>query len=70
MRLASDSNNPLRVYLRTLLTAQGRKFDKCELCGSSRNIMLHHKRYNGATLADIVIVCAKCNLAKSNKGLE
>ncbi len=40
--------------------AQNPHYKKCNICGSSKNLNLHHTRYtriNGTTLANLVMLC-------------
>lgn len=42
---------------------------RCEKCGAYDNLEFHHKRYEGATIKDIQILCEKChrNVKRSDK---
>lgn len=43
---------------------------KCGLCGSKARTVIHHIRYDGATIADLRFACSKCNNARENKFLD
>lgn len=71
MRVQSDDSQNLKVYIIAILEKQGRNFYICELCGNEYNkkLGIHHKKYNGATINDVVIACQKCNTQPYNKNL-
>lgn len=49
----------------------GKKFNKCELCGKSiKQFDIHHTRYVGATICDLLIVCRRCNTQQENRYLQ
>lgn len=55
------------------LKQQGREFDKCEWCGEpfkDGKYQLHHTKYEGATIDDLMIVCQPCNLIPQNRFLD
>lgn len=77
-RQAIDNLGGLGVYIIPLLKARGRKFDKCEEClvklpkklpNGRRGFELHHTKYDGATIDDLMVVCLSCNRLSKNKGL-
>lgn len=69
-RLKQDGDVRIRDYIITLLEHWGRDFTTCEECGNKMGVpYLHHTKYDGATIYDILIVCAKCNSKTENKGL-
>lgn len=41
----------------------------CALCGSKGKMTIHHTRYEGATLKDLVFACWNCQQNPINKGL-
>lgn len=43
----------------------------CEICGESQDdhCEIHHTKYEGATIYDLLFVCRSCNLSHVNKGL-
>ena len=46
----------------------GKDFDKCEMCGQKlTKFCLHHDKYEGATIYDLMIVCNSCNQKADNK---
>lgn len=70
MRLNQDNNSNTKRYLRFLLQQRGTDFTKCNLCGKSlKKSILHHKKYDNATLSDVTIVCYSCNNKKVNRQL-
>lgn len=48
----------------------GKDPNLCELCGRVGKMDIHHTKYVGATLYDLVFACRSCNLQPQNKGLE
>jgi hypothetical protein len=71
----NSANNALLQIRHTvvgILEEQGRDFTKCELCGEKipeGKFDLHHTKYEGAALDDILIVCRACNTSRANKFL-
>lgn len=68
-RLEPDRKEDIRKYLIATLEHQGRDFGVCELCDSlipPKKFVLHHTKYDGATIKDIRIACQKCNLLPEN----
>lgn len=71
MRETRDNNRLMRDMQKAILIKQGRSFDRCEECGSTKGRMeMHHTKYENATLSDIRIVCHKCNLKEENRYLQ
>jgi hypothetical protein len=63
----------MRHLIVGILEQQGRDFGRCEQCGDvipAGKFELHHTRYDGATLADLRIVCKACNLSRQNMFLR
>ncbi len=54
-----------------LLKRIGKSFDRCEQCYRELHgkFVLHHTKYDGATIYDLEIVCQRCNTQPENKGL-
>lgn len=55
------------------LKLMGRRFDRCEWCDKKLKDgkwQLHHTKYEGATIDDLMIVCQQCNLIPANRFLE
>lgn len=68
-----DDDRETKLLIREILKKQGRDFTKCEMCGNDipeGKSQLHHTKYEGATMQDLMIVCQKCNLQPENKNLE
>jgi hypothetical protein len=71
-RLASDDYiNPLKDIIIQLMVQRGDDPHLCALCGdrSEKRMTIHHTRYEGATLADLVFACMRCQLQWENRGL-
>lgn len=77
-RQVIDQLGGLEVYIIPILKSRGRKFNKCEECGKKlpkklsngkRGFELHHTKYEGATINDLMIVCHGCNALTKNRGL-
>ena len=67
-----DDDRETKLLIREILKKQGRDFTKCEMCKkdmSEEKSQLHHTKYEGATMQDLMIVCAKCNTQTENKYL-
>lgn len=63
----------LREIVIELLRQQHRLFDKCEICNDpipKGKFDLHHTKYEGATINDLLIVCRACNVSQQNKFLD
>ena len=48
----------------------GKDPNLCELCGRVGRMDIHHTKYEGATLYDLIFACRSCNLQTENKGLK
>jgi len=59
-RRKADKNNTLCKF-----------FDKttCSICGSKRNLHLHHRHYPIREEGDIEILCASCHFIKHRRGI-
>lgn len=44
----------------------------CELCDDPvpKGCIVHHTKYEGATVYDLMYICTSCNLSRANKGLS
>lgn len=56
--------------IRFSMEQAGKDPDSCALCGKRRKTMVHHAKYEGATIRDLHFVCTSCNLKAINKNLE
>ena len=65
----SDDDREIYKYLKVLLKD---RLDKgvCELCKKSAILKIHHTKYDGATLKDLLAICSSCNNKKENKYLN
>ena len=65
------TTDPLYEIIVEIMYKRGVDFERCNQCLDQLNgkFDLHHTKYDGATVADLEIVCRKCNLKKENKGL-
>lgn len=54
-----------------LMIQRGDNPYKCALCDkvSEKRMTVHHTKYEGATLADLVFACMRCQLQFENRGL-
>lgn len=62
----------LRPYIATLLAIEGRVSDHtiCEYCLElipQNKWEIHHTKYDGATYADLMVVCGACNKLSENR---
>jgi hypothetical protein len=57
--------------IRPLLKQMGRDFHTCEVCGEhfDEELGVHHPKYEGCTIHDLVICCNKCNLQSERTNL-
>lgn len=67
-----DYISPLREIIIQLMIQRGDDPHVCALCGKrdGKQMTIHHKRYEGATLADLVFACMQCQLQWANRGLQ
>lgn len=72
-RLDIDDYNDgtFRRILIALMVERGDDPHKCALCGvtSEEMMTIHHTKYVGATLADLVFACMSCQSKWENKAL-
>lgn len=61
----------MRDIITQLLVEKGHHPKICGVCGlpQYRDCDIHHLKYEGATLDDLVFACRKCNNAPANVGL-
>ncbi len=65
-----DDHKELKPLIRHLMVNNLHKDpESCEMCGCRYKALIHHPRYEGATLYDLMFICARCNNNKANKGL-
>jgi hypothetical protein len=75
-RLATDqralTNTGMLGYsIRQLMIHRlGKDPNLCELCGKAGKMDIHHTKYDGATLYDLVFACRRCNTQTENRGLK
>jgi 5-methylcytosine-specific restriction endonuclease McrA len=75
-RLATDqralTNTGMLGYsIRQLMIHRlGKDPNLCELCGKVGKMDIHHAKYDGATLYDLVFACRRCNTQAENRGLK
>jgi hypothetical protein len=72
-RLQADQDF-IRLYrplLEPLMASRGHDPYRCDLCGkvSDKKRTIHHTKYEGATLDDLVYACWSCQHQASNHGL-
>jgi len=60
LRSSSRDGASIRKYLDKIM---------CQLCGSQKNLHIHHLRYPAKTAADLQVLCACCHRAVHQKGL-
>lgn len=58
-------------YVIEALTRLGKDRYTCEICLEPvpKGCIVHHTKYEGATVYDLMYVCGSCNLSRANKGL-
>lgn len=71
MRSENDHNVNIMRYVWSIWEYQGKDLNMCELCGeATATPEVHHTKYDGATLDDLVIACRKCQMQPENVGLK
>lgn len=55
-----------------LLKKIGKDFKRCEQCNEelSGKFVLHHTKYDGATIYDLEVICQRCNTQPENRFLQ
>lgn len=73
----NSTENRLGVYMTGLITvvmedAFGKNRFQCELCLDPvpGGCLIHHTKYEGATIYDLMFICGSCNLSRANVGLS
>ena len=69
---ATDDHHDIRRMFWAMFDKQDRFKGKCEDCGKDlqrKDAKIHHRKYEGATVKDLQIVCNKCNTKTENKNL-
>lgn len=58
-------------YVHECLERLGKDRFTCELCLEPvpKGCNVHHTKYQGATVYDLMYICTSCNLSRENKGL-
>lgn len=58
-------------YVQWCLEQIGKDKYTCELCLEPvpKGCIVHHTKYEGATIYDLMYICGSCNLARENVGL-
>lgn len=61
----------LRPYVIACLAWLGKDPQTCEICeaGVPDGCQIHHTKYKGATIYDLMYICGSCNKARANRGL-
>lgn len=59
-------------YVKEALRRLGKDSTTCEICEDKpkRGCVVHHTKYEGVTVYDLMYICTSCNLARENKGLN
>lgn len=68
-RLKQDSSYRILDYVVAIFDMWGKDWHKCELCRkriTGQRGELHHTKYEGATIYDLLIVCHGCNMKEPN----
>ena len=74
MRLIRDSlgnqNSPIRQYVIFCFKKLKKDLKHCWVCGKfMEQPQFHHKKYDDATIYDLIVACQKCNTQPENKFL-
>ena len=73
---ANSSQHAIRgqllEYVTACMLALGKDPHMCEICNELQATPcdVHHTKYEGATLYDLMYACRSCNLARANRGLS
>lgn len=69
MRQLRDDNPNMRVYIKAIMEKRKVNFYKCQSCGisSKKKLVIHHNKYDGATMKDLRIICQRCNTQPENR---
>lgn len=71
-RVDQDSDGNIRAYVNAIFDYWGRDWYTCGLCGKDLSYrgFIHHTKYDGATIYDLLIVCRSCNTLPENQLLD
>jgi hypothetical protein len=71
LRADQDFVSLFRPIIEPLMIKNGQDPHKCALCGkeSEEKLTIHHTKYAGATIYDLVFACWSCQHLASNHGL-
>ena len=72
-RKRADASQNILDLVHAIWGSQGKDYTRCELCQaklSRKSGEVHHTKYVGATLKDLVWVCHSCNMRQENIGLQ
>ncbi|NQD41435.1 hypothetical protein [Glutamicibacter halophytocola] len=60
------------VYVVEALDRLGKDRYTCEICLDPvpKGCVVHHTKYEGATVYDLMYICQSCNLSRTNRGLK
>ena len=61
--------NALRHIIIRLMEQNGQDRSVCGMCDKIGPTVIHHTKYDGATIYDLIFVCQKCNTQPENKHL-
>lgn len=65
-----DDSTYLGKYIWAIWRSEGKEFNICELCGKfTKKPEIHHTKYEGSTIKDLIIACRKCQMKPENVGL-
>lgn len=69
---AENSLGNITVYVHEVLREFGKDRYTCEICLEAvpQGCVIHHTKYEGATVYDLLYICQSCNLSRENKGLS
>lgn len=68
-----DGRTEIMDLIWAIFDSKGRFKGICEMCGDQltrKKAEIHHTKYEGAALKDLMIVCHKCNTQSENKGFK
>lgn len=68
---AENAIRNLRPYIDECMRRLGKDPYFCEVCEErqERKCIIHHTKYDGATVYDLVYACTSCNNSRGNRGL-
>lgn len=70
-RIDEEFDTQFRDIVRQLMIERGDDPYLCSLCGvlSEKRMTIHHTKYDGATLSDLVFACMGCQQQFKSRGL-